>query len=257
MKRRISAFAIGAAVPVAIFVIWWVLSSGSKSPFYPPLEQIVITFKHDWLFANVGTDLVPSLYRIGAGFGVSAVIGVLLGLLIGISQALRTTVEPTLEFIRAIPAAAVLPVFIVVLGVSDTQKISFIAFGAVWPILINTIEGVRGTDAAYLEMARGYGVTRTQRLFRVIIPAATPQIFAGMRIALSIAVLLVVYAEMFASTNGVGFFTINAQTLFEIPDMWSGIFVLAILSYVVNVLFLAIERRALGWHRGWRASQLD
>ncbi|HLI15162.1 MAG TPA: ABC transporter permease [Acidimicrobiales bacterium] len=257
MRRRLVEWSVTWSFLAGIAAIWWFASAGSRSTYYPPLSTIVSVFRHEWLFAHATSDLVPSLYRIGLGLGLSIVVGVSLGLVIGLSPAVRTTVEPALEFIRAIPATAVLPAFIVVLGITNVSKVAFIAFGAVWPILLNTIEGARGIDVEFHDVARVYHLGPVRRLVSVSIPAAIPQIFAGLRIAVSVAVLLVIYAEMFASTNGVGYFTLNAQTLFEIPQMWSGIFVLAILSYVLNGAYAAIEWKVLRWHRGWRSSQAD
>ena len=225
MTRRLLSFTMAAVVPVALCIAWWLASEHSKSTFYPPLSEIVSTFRKEWLFANFTTDFLPSLYRISLGFTCSVVIGVGIGLLVGSSHGIRATVEPTLDFIRAIPATAILPLAVVLFGPSTLQKVSVITFGSVWAILLNTIDGVDGIDAAFHDVSRVYGYRRRDHLFRVVLPAATPQIFAGMRIALSTSILLVVYSEMFASTNGVGYYVLNAQTLFEIPQMWSGIFV--------------------------------
>lgn len=256
MMRRLANVALEAWLPIAVFVIWWFISANSTSPYYPPLSEIVHVFRHDWLFGHVGSDFVPSLYRIAEGFGLSVVVGIIGGIAIGSSEALRATVEPTLEFIRAIPAAAILPVAIIVFGITDRQKVFVIFFGAVWPILLNTIEGVRGIDTSFQEVARAYSFRRRDKLLYVMGPAALPQIMAGIRIALSIAILLLIYAELFASTDGIGFYILNAQQLFEIPQMWAGIFVLSIFAYGVNVVFSLFEHRALFWHRGWKASQL-
>jgi ABC-type nitrate/sulfonate/bicarbonate transport system permease component len=254
--RRVGNIVLEAWLPITVFVIWWVVSADSSSPYYPPLSTIVDTFRNDWIFAHVQTDLVPSVVRIAEAFAISVVIGVGAGLAIGSSEALRSTVEPTLEFIRAIPAAAILPVAILAFGITDRQKVFVIAFGAVWPILLNTIEGVRGIDASFQEVGRAYSFRRRERLLYVMGPAALPQIMAGVRVALSISILLLIYAELFAATEGLGFYILNAQQLFLIPEMWAGIFVLSLFAYVVNLLFAAFEHRALFWHRGWKASQL-
>lgn len=256
MTRRLGNIALEAWLPITVFVIWWIVSADSTSSYYPPLSEIVSTFREDWLFEHVDTDLVPSVIRIAEAFGLSVVIGVAFGVAIGSSEALRSTVEPTLEFIRAIPAAAILPVAILIFGITDRQKVFVIVFGAVWPILLNTIEGVRGIDPSFQEVARAYNFRRRERLLYVTAPAALPQIMAGMRIALSISILLLVYAELYAATEGLGYYILNAQQLFLIPEMWAGIFVLSIFAYVVNLLFAAFEQRVLFWHRGWKASQL-
>ena len=136
------------------------------------------------------------------------------------------------------------------------MKVLIIAFACVWPILLNAIDGVAGVDAALLETARSYGVRPLDRLRYVIVPAALPQIFAGLRTSLSIAVIVMVVSEMVASTNGIGFFILESQSSFAIAEMWSGILLLGILGYVLNLTFTHIERRLLRWHRGARASAL-
>jgi ABC-type nitrate/sulfonate/bicarbonate transport system permease component len=128
--------------------------------------------------------------------------------------------------------------------------------GCIWPILLNTIDGVRGVDPTMLEMSRSYGLTRARQWSRVLLPAALPQIFSGLRAALSIALILMVISEMIASTNGIGYFVLDAQRTFAIPEMWSGIILLGVLGYALNALLMLVERRILRWHRGFRSSQL-
>ncbi|HYY23828.1 MAG TPA: ABC transporter permease subunit, partial [Thermoleophilaceae bacterium] len=131
-----------------------------------------------------------------------------------------------------------------------------IALVCLFPVLLNTIDGVTGVDPTLRETTRVYGIGGGDRLWRVMLPAASPQIFAGMRISLSLALILMVISEMVASTNGIGYFVLQSQRTFAIPEMWSGIFLLGILGYVFNAGFILIERRVLRWHRGARASAL-
>jgi ABC-type nitrate/sulfonate/bicarbonate transport system permease component len=137
------------------------------------------------------------------------------------------------------------------------MKIFIIAFVCLWPVLLNTIDGVAGVDPTLRETARVYDIGPVDRVLRVTLPAAAPQIFAGMRTALSLALILMVISEMVASTNGIGYFVLQAQRSFAIPEMWSGILLLGILGYVLNAVFLLAERRVLRWHRGSRASALS
>ena len=161
-----------------------------------------------------------------------------------------------MEFLRAIPPPALLPFAILVIGVGNSMKVFIIAFVCIWPILLNTIAGVTGVDPTLLETTRVYGISRRDRLWRVMLPAASPQIFAGMRTSLSLALILMVISEMVASTNGIGYFVLQSQRTFAIPEMWSGILLLGILGYTLNGAFVLIERRVLRWHRGARASAL-
>ncbi|OSP23603.1 nitrate ABC transporter permease, partial [Streptomyces sp. 13-12-16] len=146
------------------------------------------------------------------------------------------------------------PVIMLFAGIGDTMKIVVIAGGCVWPVLLNTVEGVRAVDAVMSETARSYGVTGAARLKDVVLPSASPQIFAGLRQALSIGIILMVISEMFAASNGLGFTVVQFQRSFAIPDMWTGILLLGLLGFVLSVLFQLVERRALGWYHGLRAA---
>ena len=145
-----------------------------------------------------------------------------------------------------------IPVFIILLGTESTMRVTLIAFGSVWPILLNTIEGTRTVDPLQLDTAQAFRLPRYARLWRIVLPAAMPKIFAGMRVSLSLAVILMVVSELVASTNGIGYRIQNAQIMFLLTDMWCGIVLLALLGYTLNWLFLKFEDQALGWHRGAR-----
>jgi len=240
-------------VPLALLGLWAVWSAGSETFYYPPLTDILETFGETWLFERVGSDVVPSLLRLGAGYAMAVALALLVGVPLGLSRTARRAASPLVEFLRAIPPPALLPLAIVVVGVGDSMKVLIIAFVCLWPVLLNTIDGIRGIDPTLAETARVYGVRGADRLRRVVLPAAAPQVFAGMRTSLSLAVIMMVISEMVASTNGIGFFVLQSQRSFAIPEMWSGILLLGILGYALNLLFAGVERRVLAWHRGARA----
>ena len=257
MTRRASvALGLEIAVPLAALALWWLASSDSDSFYFPPLSNILSTFGDTWLFERVGTDLVPSLARLAAGFALAVAIGIAGGLLLGISPIARRASAPVVEFLRAIPPVALIPAAILVLGVGDGMKIAIITVACLWPILLNTIDGVAAVEPTLLETARSYAIRPVDRVRSVILPAALPQIFAGMRTSLSIAIIVMVVSEMVASTDGVGFFILESQSSFAITEMWSGILLLGILGYVLNLAFTRVERRMLRWHRGARESAL-
>jgi ABC-type nitrate/sulfonate/bicarbonate transport system permease component len=256
MRRRLLGAGLEIVVPVVVLVVWGLLSSGSETFYFPPLTTILSTFSDTWLFERIGSDVVPSLLRMGVGYGLATVIAVSAGVALGMSRRARTAAGPIVEFLRAIPPPALLPFAILVLGVGSVMKVFIIAFVCLWPILLNTIDGVTGIDPTLKETTRVYGISRRDRIRSVVIPAASPQIFAGMRTSLSLALILMVISEMVASTNGIGYFVLQSQRSFDIPEMWSGIFLLGILGYVINTGFVLIERRVLRWHRGARASAL-
>jgi ABC-type nitrate/sulfonate/bicarbonate transport system permease component len=240
-------------VPLALLGLWAVWSAGSDTFYYPPLTDILSTFNDTWVFERVGSDVIPSLLRLTAGYAIAVVVAVLVGIPLGLSPTARRAASPIVEFLRAIPPPALLPLAIVVIGVGNSMKVLIIAFVCLWPVLLNTIDGIRGIDPTLTDTTRSYGIRGLTRLRLVVLPAAAPQIAAGMRTSLSLAVILMVISEMVASTNGIGFFVLQSQRTFAIPEMWSGILLLGILGYVLNLIFTIVERRVLAWHRGARA----
>jgi ABC-type nitrate/sulfonate/bicarbonate transport system permease component len=240
-------------VPVAVIAVIWFWSSGSSVYYFPPLKDVLSTFRDTWLFSRVGSDVVPSLVRLFIGYFIAVAIGVGGGIALGLSPVLRRISAPIVEFLRAVPAPALLPFALLVLGVGNGSKIFVIAFVCLWPILLNAVDGVSGVDPTLVDTGRVYRIAASDRLRHVVLPAAAPQIFAGMRTSLSLALILMVISEMVASSNGIGYFVLQSQRSFAIPEMWSGIILLGLLGYAFNAVFLLVERRALAWHRGARA----
>jgi ABC-type nitrate/sulfonate/bicarbonate transport system permease component len=162
---------------------------------------------------------------------------------------------PHIEYWRAIPPPALLPISILLLhSIGDRQKVSFIAFFCIFPVLLNTIDGVRGIEPTLIETARSFRVPPHEQIRRIVFPAALPQIFAGMRTSLALAVIVMVLSEYFASTNGVGYVLLISKNTFQFLPMWAAILLIGVLGYLLNLLFLLVERHVLAWHRGWRAA---
>jgi len=252
--RTVARVVHPVALPVLLVVLWWVLSADSSSIFFPPLEEILQQFREDWLFDKARSDLQPTVIRFVVGLGLAIVFGVLLGILFGLSQRARRDMSPITEFLRGTPIAALVPVGLILLGPGSTMEITLIAFACLWPVMLSTADGIRGTEPLYMETARVYGVSRRKQVFDIALRAAMPQIFSGIRIAVAFGIAVAVIANMFASSEGLGFFVIDAQSRFDIPATWSGVIVIGLIGMLANVIFVAIERRALRWHRGWRAS---
>lgn len=253
MSRRILGTGIEIAFPLTILFLIGYWTSQADSFYFPPLTEMLEAFRENWLFAEVEAYVWPSLFRLGVGFGMCVVIGILLGLLLGSSQWLARFTNPVTDFLRALPPPVFIPFGILLLGIGNGMKLFVIVLGSVWPILLNTVDGVRGVDTTLLNTTRVYGIPRLARLRWVIIPAASPQIFAGMRTALSLSLILVVVSELVASTDGIGYFILISQRTFAITDMWSGILLLGLVGYLANGALILVERRALRWHRGARA----
>jgi ABC-type nitrate/sulfonate/bicarbonate transport system permease component len=243
------------AVPLAILSAWQLWTASAHQARFPRLSTILVTFREMWLFAQFNEQVVPSLERIAAGFSIAVIVGVAFGIPIGLSQRARRAAMPHIEYWRAMPPPALLPISIILVhSIADRQKIAFIAFFCIFPVLLNTIDGVRGIDPTLLDTARSYGLPRFERIRRVVLPAAMPQIVAGMRNSLALAVIMMVLSEYFAATSGIGYVLLNAKNTFQLGPMWAAIVLIGLLGYLLNALFLLVERRVLAWHRGWRAA---
>jgi ABC-type nitrate/sulfonate/bicarbonate transport system permease component len=240
------------ALPAVLFVVWFVATDSSESFYVPPLRRILTAFADTWTPARLRTDVVPSLLRLVAGYLLAAVLGITLGVMIGRYRRLRATLEPVLEFFRAIPPPVLVPVIMLFAGIGNGMKVIVIVSGCVWPILLNTVEGVRAVDGVQIDTARSYGINGLDRLRHLVLPSAGPQIATGLRQALSIAIILMVISEMFAASNGLGFTIVQFQRSFAIPEMWSGIILLGLIGFVLSELFRLAERRVLAWYHGQR-----
>jgi ABC-type nitrate/sulfonate/bicarbonate transport system permease component len=259
--NRLHSIVIRWALGIVLVVLWQILAMWASSIFFPPPTEIArravelrLSGPPGRLFLadDVFHDILPSLFRLLAGWSTAIACGISLGTLIGRSHQFAELLDPSLQFLRAIPGPALVPIFILLLGTETTMRVALIAFGCVWPVLLNTVEGTRTVDPVQLDTALAFRLPRRALLWRIILPAAMPKIFAGMRISLALAVILMVVSELVASTNGIGYRIQNAQIMFLLTDMWCGIALLAVIGYALNRLFLKVEDRALNWQRGAR-----
>jgi ABC-type nitrate/sulfonate/bicarbonate transport system permease component len=246
---------------VVLIGMWQLFAVRAHALFFPPPSAIAAQLvalwlsgppNHFFLTPAVAHDVVPSLVRIALGWAIAAITGVAAGIVVGRSKVISRLVNPVLQFLRSTPGPALIPVFLVMLGTGSTMRVALIAFGSVWPVLLNTIDGVQSVDVVQLETARAFGLPLGARLRHVVLPAAMPRIFAGLRIALSLAIILMVVSEFVASTDGLGHAIFAAENAYLLPDMWAGIVLVGILGCGLNALFVAIDYRALFWYRGAR-----
>lgn len=243
------------ALPIVLVALLFVLSADSKNFFFPSLTSVLQRFDKLWLGPRFFSDVIPSLQRLGAGYLLACLAGIVLGVPIGIYRGLRRACEPALEFFRAIPPVALIPLLIMIFGFGNTMKITVVVVGAIWPILLNTVEGVKAADAVLDETCRIYQIKGLARLWHFILPGASPHIVVGMRIGLSIAIVLMVISEMFAALDGLGSAIIYFQRSFEIPEMWSGVLMLGLFGFTLSILFRLFERVALRWYHGMKETE--
>jgi ABC-type nitrate/sulfonate/bicarbonate transport system permease component len=244
---------IGVAF-IGVLLIFWEIAAANA--FFPPMSfprisAILVSWWQLVISGELPAQLLPSLWRMFAGYFIGVVVGVGLGLLMGYVRFFYNLLEPITEVLRPIPSPAYLPIVILFLGIDDEMKIFMIAFASVFPVLLNTYSGVRSVDPIQLQTARTFGVSGRKLLTQVVLPASSPYIFAGMRISLAVALIVMVISEMVAASSGIGYFILSAQRGFKIRDMFAGVLTLAVLGYVLNRLFLLIENRVLAWHYGY------
>ncbi|MBE4719092.1 MULTISPECIES: ABC transporter permease [unclassified Pseudarthrobacter] len=238
------------ALPILLVLVWWASTLGAVNFFVPTPATLVGKFGEVWFGPRFLSDVLPSVGRLLLGVTAAIVIGVVGGVLIGSVRWLRALLEPVLEFFRAIPPPVLVPVLILVMGVTDPMKVAVIISGCVWPVLLNTIEGVRAVDGVLSDSAHTYGISGWARVRYLVLPSASPQIMAGVRQSLSLGLILMVISEMFASSSGLGFTIVQFQRSFAIPEMWSGIVVLGLLGVALSFIFQWAERNILRWYHG-------
>ncbi len=247
--------AIGFLTLALVLIAWELLGRQAQSFYFPPFSTITATFFRDWFSPLFLEHAVPSIKRMFIGYLVASALGIIIGVLIGSYKGLFETVDPFFEFLRAIPPPIIIPVGLLLLGIGDVMKILVIVFGVFWPVLLNSADGARSVSQERLDTATNFGLGRFEAMRRVVFPSALPMIFTGLRVGLALALIMVVISEMIGSTNGLGYYILEAQRTFAVPQMFGGILMLAILGYVLNNLFLMIEARVLSWHYGQTGQQ--
>jgi ABC-type nitrate/sulfonate/bicarbonate transport system permease component len=191
--------------------------------------------------------LVETLLRLVAGFSIGAMAGIGLGLLMGYWRPFHDFLEPLVELMRPIPKAALVPAMVLFLGIGDSMKITSIALVVFFPVLINTVQGVRGTDPVMIDTARTFGYGPARILWKIVFPAALPFIFAAMRVGLGLGMVLAVLSEMVAGSGGMGFLILDMQRSFRVRQMYAWLVILAVVGVALTAVLGAVERRVLHW----------
>lgn len=231
---------------IVLAVLWQAFARHAASPNFPGFLQVIAALMQDR--ATVAIEMGHTLVRAGIGFLIALLIMLPLGILLGRVRVLGDLVEPVIEFIRPLPPIAVVPVAMIFFGTGDTAKIFVVVWSASFPILINAMEAVQGAHPMLSNVARSLRLSRAETMWHIDLPAALPQIMAGVRLAVAISILIAVVAEMLLSTNGIGMYLAQAQERFEIANGLAGLLVIALVALAINYAVLAIERKALRWH---------
>ncbi|MDN3310208.1 ABC transporter permease [Microbacterium oryzae] len=235
-------------LPLLLLASLFVVSANSTDVYFPPATEVVQTIFSGFADGELTAALGYSMFNFISGYAIAAIVGIGGGLLLGERRVLRDATRPLLNFVRALPFVALVPIFIVALGIGAAPKVALIALGCVWPILLNTTDGVRGIAASVLETSRSYRISHPLRLRRVTLMGALPQTFAGLRIALSVGIVMVVVSEMYGSADGIGFYILFSAQRFAVAETWAGTVVLAVVGFLINVVFIWVERISLSWY---------
>ena len=241
--------ASGVLLLLALLALWQVSAEyWIVSPNWPPLSAVGKALVAGLYSGELLGVFSSSLYRmlVGYALGVGCALGI--GLLMANVRTAFVALDPMLELLRPVPIPAIVPPLILLLGIDDTLKIFVVAFSVFFPVLGNTIGGVRAVDPVAIDVARTLRVGRLRMIVRVVLPASLPYILAGMRISLALALIVTVVAEMIAGSAGIGYYLLTMQYAMRADDMYAAIVLLAVTGYVLNHGFLAVEHRLLHWY---------
>ena len=245
---------LGLSVFAALLVLWEVCARFDPllSRYFPGIGAIAGSFFDATISGELPKHLFATVARVIAGYILSAVIAVTLGVILGYFRWAYSFAEILIEFLRPMPSVAMIPVAILLLGIGSPMIIAVTVYASVWPILINAIDGVRGVEPTLIETGRTFGLGGWRILKTIVLPAALPYIATGLRISLAIALILVTTAEMVVGGSGLGFFILDEERSLRIGNMYAGIALVAILGYSLNRLFVLVEHSALAWHAGMK-----
>jgi NitT/TauT family transport system permease protein len=236
--------------PLLLLGLWSLLvATKAVSPILLPGPGV--TLQHLWTVTVSGTmpsDFMATLSRTGQAFAIATAVGVPLGVALGSSEALYRSVEFLVDFFRSTPSSALIPLFMLFFGISDFNKVAISAFAAVLVVMFNSAYGVMNARRTRVMAARVMGASRWRTFVDVLLWESLPQTFVGLRSGISLALVIVVVAEMFiGSDNGLGHRIINAQQLLNVKDMYASILAAGVLGYLLNVLFLVLDKRVVHW----------
>jgi sulfonate transport system permease protein len=238
---------VGSFFVAAAFVALWQLIADRElvSPIYLPGPDRAFRALVDGLSYGLARTIERMLY----GWLIASLLGIFLGCIIGISPGARAYVEPTLELLRPLPPSAMIPLAVSVLGLTDNMVIGVIGFGALWPMLLATIHGFAAVEPRLREVAAALGLSRLDVIFKIALPNALPDILVGMRLSLTVSLILAVVGEMLAGREGLGNWILVAARSFKAADLYAGVILLGAVGYASASLLYSAERILLRWRR--------
>ena len=237
-------------VPIVMFIVFFIIYYlGVFNSLMFPNPLVVLKNVFILLFElSFYVDFSVTFYRVVLAILLSVIVGVPIGLFIGYSKKVYLALEFIIDFFRSIPVSALFPIFMLLFGIGDMSKIFSSAWATTLIIIVNTSYGVKHATKSYLKMARVYRVGGWFRFVHIILPQALPHILSGVRIGLSISLIIVIIFEMFAgAVNGLGYAIMDAQLAYRIPEMYALILLIGVFGYLFNKVLLLFEKRTVHW----------
>lgn len=249
MNGRLSVMARGLTGVALVGLIWHAVTAYGLVPraFLPSPQTTWNALVRGLTVGTMGDQMLGTVLRMLQGWLLASLIGIALGSLIGISPLARAYLRPTLGFLRALPASATIPVAIALVGLSPSMVLGVIAFGALWPTLLATVQGFALVEPRLVEVSRALRLSRLDFVWKIGLPNAVPDILTGMRLSLTVSLILAVIGEMLAAQEGLGRLILLAARSFRAPDLYAGIILLGVIGAVSSYALLLVERRIVRW----------
>ncbi|MDO5604223.1 MAG: ABC transporter permease [Paracoccus sp. (in: a-proteobacteria)] len=250
--RREVLFRFASYFSPLLLLLLWELSSRLgmiDQRFFPPPSAIAQTAWRMVLSLELFVHIGATLRRVGVGYAMGAIPGVILGLVLGLYRPARRILGPIFAALYPVPKIAILPLILLIFGVGDMSKYVVIAIGVFFLMFYNTLGGVMQTPQIYMDVARNAGASRFQTFWRIAFPAALPNIFTGLKLAAGSSYIIIAAAEFLGARNGVGFFIWASWQTFAVSRMFVGIVVISVMGYLTILALEALERRFVPWAR--------
>ncbi|MGN0352495.1 MAG: ABC transporter permease [Roseburia sp.] len=253
-KRQTLEYWLGkleSVLPIILLLVIWItvdLAGELNTVLFPSPKTVWNTFLNKIMDASLLEAIRVSVIRVLKGYALAVVLGISLGTIIGLSKHMQNITDLIIQIVKPIPPIAWIPLVILWMGIGETSKVFLIFLGGFFTILLNVIDGIRYTDKKLLEVARVMETPRKKYVTQLIIPAAFPSIFTGLRVALGICWTCVVAAELVAATSGVGYMISNARNFGQMDVVIVGMISIGIVGKIMDVILKIIEKKVLAWN---------
>lgn len=255
--KKIKTLLLGLLIPVLVLILWWYVTTFGNTPesILPKIGTVGKTISEMLKDGSLQKDLATSLKRVLEGYLISAVLGIILGTAMGMSDTVKKIFYPTVTTIRQIPIMAWIPLLILWCGIGETSKVVIIVIASFFPIMVNTLSGIGSTPLEYIEVARLYKLSRLKTFMRVYLPHALPNIQTGLKLGLGVSWMAVVAAELIASTSGIGYKMSYARTLMRSDIVIICMIVIGIIGILMDKILTVIFNLLTPWERKRRERQ--